>query len=90
MVVLYLSFFQCEISGVALASEVVAVSMAAATSVGAGGGHLVTEEAVVAGDLAPAGCRDGAEVVRRFTVSGEVVVPRAIRASLSLFELLSG
>jgi hypothetical protein len=90
MVVLYLSFFQCEISGVALASEVVAVSMAAAASVRAGGGHLVAEEAVVAGDSAPAGCRDGAEVVRRFAVSGEVVIPQAIGASFSLFELLSG
>jgi hypothetical protein len=81
VVVLYLSLFQCEVAGVALAGEVVAVGMAAAASIRAGGRHLVPEEAVVAGDSAPARCRDRAEVVGRFAVSGEVVVPRAIGAA---------
>jgi hypothetical protein len=74
----------------ALASEVVAISMAAATSVRTGGGHLVSEEAMVAGDSTPARCQDRAEVVRRFAVSGEVVIPRAIGALFSLLELLPG
>jgi hypothetical protein len=90
MVVLYLSLFQREITGVALACEVVAVGVAAPTPVRTGGGHLVSEEAVVAGDSAPARCQDGAEVVRHFAVSGEVVVPRAIGASPSLLELFLG
>jgi hypothetical protein len=87
---LTLSLFQHEITGVALACEVVAVGMAAATPIRTGGGHLVPEEAVVAGDSAPARCRDRTEVMRRFAVSGEVIVPRAIGAAFALLELFSG
>jgi hypothetical protein len=43
---------------VALAGEIVAVGMTAAASVGTGVQHLVPEEAVMARDSAPAGCRD--------------------------------
>jgi hypothetical protein len=90
MVVLDFSFLYCEVTSVVLAGEVVAVGMTAAASIRAGGRHLVAEEAVVAGDSAPARCGNGAEVVGCFTVSGEVVIPRAIGALLSLLELLSG
>jgi hypothetical protein len=88
MVVFYLSLFQCEIMGVALACEVVAVGVAATTPVRTGVRHLVPEEAVVTGNSAPARCRDRAEVVGRFAMGGKVVVPRAIRAAFALFEFL--
>ena len=74
----------------ALAGEVVAVGMMAAASVRTGGRHLVSEEPMMAGDSAPARCRDRAKVMGCFAVGGKVVVPRAIRAALALFELFSG
>ena len=45
---------------------------------------------MVAGDSAPARCGDGAEVVGRFAMSGEVVVPRAVGAALALLEFVPG
>jgi hypothetical protein len=53
MVVFYLALLQGEVASVALAGEVMAVSMVAATSVGTSIRHLVPEEAVVAGNAAP-------------------------------------
>jgi hypothetical protein len=90
VVVFYLVFLQGEIAGVALAGEVVAVSMAAATSIGTGIWHLIPEEAMVAGNSAPSGCRDRTEMVGRFALGGEVVIPQAVRAALVLFEFLLG
>jgi hypothetical protein len=90
VLILYLPLFQCEVAGVALAGEVVTVGMTAAASIGAGVWHLASEEAVMTGNSAPARCRDRTEVVGRFTVGGKVVVPRAIRAMLTLFEFLLG
>jgi hypothetical protein len=75
VVVFDLAFFQSEVAGVALAGEIMAIGMAAAASVGAGVRHLIPEETVMARDSTPAQCRDRAEVVGRFTVSGEVVIP---------------
>jgi hypothetical protein len=73
-----------------LASEVVAIGMAAAAPIGTGVRHLIPEEAMVAGNSAPARCRDRAEMMGCFALSGEVVVPRAVRAALSLLEFLRG
>jgi hypothetical protein len=54
VVIFYFPLLQCKVTGVALAGEVVAVGMAAAASVRTGGGHLVPEEAVMAGNSTPA------------------------------------
>jgi hypothetical protein len=90
VVIFYLSLFQREIAGVSLACEVVAVGVVAATSVRTGGGHLILEEAMVAGDSAPARRRDRAEMMGRLAVSGEVVIPQAVGAVFALLKLLSG
>jgi hypothetical protein len=90
VIVFYLMFLQSEVAGVALAGEVMAIGMAAAASVGAGVRHLIPEEAVMARDSAPARCRDQAEVVGRFAVSGEVIVPWAVGAAFSLLKLFLG
>jgi hypothetical protein len=90
VVVLYCALLQGEVVGMALAGEVMAVSMAVATSIGTGVRHLIPEEAMVAGNSAPTRCRDRTEMVGRFALGGEMVVPRAIRAALALFEFLLG
>ena len=90
VVILYLAFFQSEVAGMALAGEVMTIGMAAAASVGAGVRHLIPEEAVMVRDSAPARCRDRAEVVGRFAVSREVVIPRAVGAVFSLLEFFLG
>ena len=56
VIVFYLPLFQHEVAGMALAGEVMTVGMAAAASIRAGVWHLVSEETVVAGHLAPARC----------------------------------
>jgi hypothetical protein len=73
---------------VALAGEVMAISMAAASSVRAGVRHLVPEEAMVAGNSAPARGRDRAKMVGCLTMGGKVVIPRAIGATLPLLEFV--
>jgi hypothetical protein len=73
-----------------LAGEVMPVGVAAASSVQTGVRHLVSEESVVAGHLAPTRDHGRAEVVGGFAVSGYVVVPGAVRAALPLFVLLPG
>jgi hypothetical protein len=90
VVVLNLAFFLSEVASVALACEIVAVGVAAAASVRTGVRHLVPEEAVVAGDPAPARRHDRAEVMGCLAMSGEVIVPRTVRATFALFELLLG
>jgi hypothetical protein len=90
VVIFYLPLLQCEVTGMVLAGEVMAVGMTAAASIGTGVRHLVPEELVVVGDSAPAGCRDRTEVVGRLALGGEVIVPWAVRATLALFELLLG
>jgi hypothetical protein len=56
VVIFYLPLLQCEVTGMVLAGEVVAVGMAAAAPVRTGGRHLVLEEAVMAGNSTPARC----------------------------------
>jgi hypothetical protein len=90
VVVFYLPLLQRKVAGVALSGEVMAVGMTALASIGSGIRHLVPEEAVVAGDSAPARRRDRTEVVGRLALGGEMVVPWAVRAALALFEFLLG
>jgi hypothetical protein len=86
--VFYLPLLQSEVAGMALAGEVMAVGMVAAASVRAGVQHLVPEETMVAGNLAPARCRDRTEMMGRFAVGGEMIVPQAVGATLLLLELV--
>jgi hypothetical protein len=58
VVVFDLAFLLGKVASVALAGQVVAVGMMATSSIGAGVWHVVTEEVVVAGNLAPTRGRD--------------------------------
>jgi hypothetical protein len=90
MIVLDLALFEGEIAGVALVGEIMPIGMATASSIRTCVWHLVPEEAMMAGNSAPARCRDRTEVMGSLAVSGEVVVPRAIGAMLSLLEFVLG
>ena len=90
VVVLDLAFLLGEVASVTLACEVMAVGVAAATSVRTGVRHLVPEEAMMAGNSAPAGCHDRTEMMGRLAMGGEVIVPRAVGATFALFKLLLG
>jgi hypothetical protein len=90
MIVLDLVFLLGEVASVMLACKVMAVGMAAATSVRTGVWHLVPEEAVMAGDSAPAGRHDRTKMVGRLAMGGEMIVPRAVRATFAFFKLLLG
>jgi hypothetical protein len=58
VVIFYLTLLQSEVAGMALAGEVMAIGMVVAASIRAGVRHLIPEEAMMAGNSAPARCRD--------------------------------
>ena len=90
VVILDLPLLQCKVTDVTLMSEVMAIRMATAASVWAGVGHLVAEETMVTGYMAPTQGQYGTEVMGRLAVGGKVVVQWAIGAAFPLLEFFLG
>jgi hypothetical protein len=90
MVILDLAFLLGEVASVALAGEIVAVGMTAASPIRASVWHVVAEEAVMAGNSTPTRGQDWAEVMGCLAVCGKMVVPGAVGAMLSLLKLFLG